>query len=150
MSKAPHQPLVLCVDDDVQTLIFFEQSLRSHGYRVVKAGSSEDALAYLQSCVPDLALVDMMLPRISGFELCARMLDDPSLVRVPIIAISAHPDTRQRALLAGASAFLTKPVRIAALIEQVETSLEDALRSETHDGDDFDDVAFRMKLIDSR
>ena len=87
-----------------------------------EAGTSEEALDMLHDSVPDLVLVDVMLPGKSGIDLVTEMRDDPALRHVPVIVLSAwqSPDDIERALDAGANRFVSKPFQVEELASVAE------------------------------
>jgi two-component system chemotaxis response regulator CheY len=116
---------VLLVDDSPVIRRMTREQLERLGVEVREAGDAQGALRALQQRVPDLVCVDLMLPEVSGYELCERIRADPALSRVPVLVISARcaPTDRAHALEAGANAFLTKPFRMAELAAAVTALL---------------------------
>jgi PAS domain S-box-containing protein len=107
-----HTSTILIVDDDLVQCKILEGLLRSADYRILFVTSGQDALHTAQQTLPDLVLLDVMMPEIDGFEVCRQLRDDPMLAEVPIIMVTAldNRDSRIRSMEAGADDFVIKPV----------------------------------------
>ncbi|HEX5688913.1 MAG TPA: response regulator, partial [Roseiflexaceae bacterium] len=134
MSELAH---IFVVDDDPSIRRMLQLLLGDSGYRVSKASSGEEALAYLDLITPDLVLMDLMLPGINGQEVTARIKADTSKPFIPVILITGQTDQRAKvmSLDAGADDFLSKPVEFAELLARVRGMLrlarsQRSLRSE--------------------
>jgi adenylate cyclase len=114
---------VLVIDDDPDMAAFLERLLTTRGMEVDHAADGKTGLARVATSQPDLLLLDVMLPDMSGFEICARLKGDPSTALVPIVLITALEDhaSRVRGIEAGADDFLSKPVRREELMARVQT-----------------------------
>mgnify|MGYP004701900509 CR=1 FL=1 len=128
MTHAPPgpMPLVLHVDDHEASRYATGRILRKAGYRVTEAASGSEALRHAAEDLPDLVLLDVNLPDISGFEVCRRMKADPRTARVPIVHISASSvETAQRVhgLEGGADSYLTEPVAPEVLLATLRAAL---------------------------
>lgn len=112
---------VLVVDDVATNRLLLTLLLSKAFYEVDEAESGQDALAVARRSPPDLALVDLRMPGMSGFELCRRFKRDPDLADVPVVIITGAGAQQDRieALEAGADDFLTKPVRDEALFARI-------------------------------
>lgn len=119
-------PRCLVVDDSVSVRRATEAFLRDLGCEVEGAGDGLEALARLRRRVPDLALVDLEMPRMNGVELVRAMRADPALHRVPVIMITSRSSGKHRrvALDAGVDVFLTKPYGEDELAAEVRRCLE--------------------------
>ncbi len=80
---------VLVVDDDQRNVRLMESILRGSGYQVVKAYNGEEALRLVETAPPDMLLLDVMMPRMSGFELCQKLKDRYETRLLPIIMVTA-------------------------------------------------------------
>lgn len=133
--------LVVDDDEDMRELLRFELTL--HGYEVVQAESGKDALAALRSNVVDLALVDLFLPDVSGYEVCSRIKGDPETRWMPVVLITSLKDSKAlaRGIDTGADEFIQKPfdkiellARVRSLLRssQLRKALEKSLRECAH------------------
>lgn len=113
----------LVVDDDPGSRRLLVRWLEENGWRVLEAGTGEMALKTAQETPLHLVLLDVRMPgQIDGLKAAVVMRQNPALRRVPILAISASPQEtfRHRALAAGCSAFLSKPVNLKLLLEEIQ------------------------------
>lgn len=117
---------ILVVDDEPQNLELMEAMLEPSGYEVFLAANGEEALAAAHRERPDLIVLDLMMPGLSGFEVCARLKTDPETRDIPVLFVTAmsHIGDKQRALAAGGEDFLTKPIQQAELLTRVEALLK--------------------------
>ncbi len=109
---------ILLVEDDAGIRESVAEALESEGYRVSSAANGSDALAWLAREVPDVLLVDLVMPVMSGGELLARVKADPRLAGIPAILMTAAMPTAQSPIPA-ADATLPKPFELEALLEVV-------------------------------
>jgi len=114
---------VLVVDDDPDMTAFLGLMLRREGMVVETAEDGRAALATVRKSPPDLILCDVMMPGVSGFEVCVTLKGDESTALIPIVLVTALEDTesRVRGIEAGADDFLSKPVNREELIARVKT-----------------------------
>lgn len=123
--EAPAQATfrVLVVDDDPDMAAFLARLLKAAGMGVDTVGDGKSALASVAAGMPDLILLDVMLPDMSGFQICERLKSTPATALVPIVLVTALEDhqSRVRGIEAGADDFLSKPVRREELIARVNT-----------------------------
>jgi len=111
---------VLIVEDDEKSRRLLSDVLAFHGYEVSAAENGEEGLRTAQTREPDLALLDIQLPGISGFELLARLRKaQHGALRYPVIAVTASvmEQDRRKILAAGFDAFVSKPVNIGELLD---------------------------------
>jgi class 3 adenylate cyclase len=113
------------VDDTPANVHILQTRLAANGYEVVTATDGEEALAAVRDAQPDLILLDVMMPKLDGIEVCRRLRADPSLPFIPIILVTAKADPKDivAGLEAGGDEYLTKPVDQAALVARVKSML---------------------------
>ncbi|MBI2267582.1 MAG: response regulator, partial [Armatimonadetes bacterium] len=118
-------PLILAVDDNDQNLNFLRICLRNAGYRVNTASDGHAALDQVESHRPDLILLDVMMPGISGFEVCRRLKDNEETWFIPVVIITAlaDPESRLTGIESGADDFITKPFNKPELLTRVKSLL---------------------------
>jgi adenylate cyclase len=118
-------PRILIVDDQPINVDVLQTRLAAHGYDILTATDGETALSLARTQQPDLILLDIMMPKMDGIEVCRRIKGDASLPFVPIIMITARADSLDvvAGLDAGAEEYLTKPVDQAALVARVKSML---------------------------
>jgi adenylate cyclase len=116
---------ILIADDNPDNLEIFRTRLAAHGYEVLVAVDGEEALSLVRAHMPDLLLLDFMMPKMDGLDVCRHIRADPSLPFMPIIMITAKASTEDvvAALNAGADEYLTKPVDHGSLVARVKSML---------------------------
>jgi two-component system, OmpR family, alkaline phosphatase synthesis response regulator PhoP len=122
---APPRPSVLLAEDDVHDGEIYGKTLWYNGYDVLHAEDGEGALDLALRHSPDLILVDLLLPRLNGIDLCRRLRQEPSLRDVPLIALTARAE-REFGLLArdaGCTGYLEKPIGPFAVLAAVEQAI---------------------------
>ena len=107
---------VLVVDDEPRLRAFVEIKLRLSGYEVIMATSGQEALDLVQSENPDIMLLDITMPGMSGFEVLRKL---HTFTELPVIALSANPDTANEAMRLGANAFIAKPFDPDELVRKI-------------------------------
>ena len=118
-------PRVLVVDDNAANVEILRMRLESQGYEIVTATDGEEALTAVSEHHPDLILLDVMMPKLDGIEVCRRLRADSTLPFIPIILVTAKSESKDvvAALEAGGDEYLTKPVDHAALGARVKSML---------------------------
>jgi CheY-like chemotaxis protein len=116
---------VLIIEDEEDAAELFAEMMRVSGFRVAKTSSSTPALALITQEKPDVVLLDIMMPEISGLDILRQMRRDPALMNIPVIVVSAKgmPTDIKNSMEAGASMYLTKPVGFLELREAVDRAL---------------------------
>jgi diguanylate cyclase (GGDEF)-like protein len=116
---------ILVVDDRVDNLLVLTSLLKSHGYEVRKARGGQIALQTVQIEPPDLILLDIRMPEISGYEVCAQLKANPATQDIPIIFLSAlnEIEDRMAAFAAGGADYITKPFHTAEVLARIQGQL---------------------------
>lgn len=119
------QKTVLIIEDEEDAADMFAEMMRVSGYRVLKTSSSTPALTMMAAEKPDVVILDIMMPEISGLDILRQMRKDPALVNIPVVLVSAKsmPADIKHGMEAGASMYLTKPVGFTELKEAIERVL---------------------------
>jgi adenylate cyclase len=117
--------LILIVDDNAANVDILRTRLAAHNYDIITAADGEEALASARERLPDLILLDVMMPKLDGIQVCRRLRADPSMPFSPIILVTAKSDPKDvvAALEAGGDEYLTKPVDHASLVARVKSML---------------------------
>jgi CheY-like chemotaxis protein len=113
---------ILLVDDDEVVIKTLRPILLSHGYAVLTATSGEECLQIAKRQVPDLVILDVILPGIKGREVCQRLKKDPDTQRIPVVFLTAKdsPEDLEAEKRAGAAGHITKPVDMKMLIDTIQ------------------------------
>jgi len=116
---------ILIADDEPNIVISLEYLLQRAGYRVVVARDGQEALDAIAAAAPDLVLLDVMLPRVSGFEVCQTVRENAALAPMRIVMLTAkgRDVERSKGLALGADAYVTKPFSTQDLLAQIRTLL---------------------------
>jgi len=118
---------VLIADDEPNIVISLEFLLQQDGYQVQVAHDGQEALEAIQRQPPDLVLLDVMLPRLSGFDVCQKIRENPAWQRMRIVMLTAKGREVEigKGLALGADAYITKPFSTQALLAQIRGLLTD-------------------------
>ncbi len=124
---------ILVVDDEIYIVHILEFSLTMEGYSVLTASDGEEALKLIEQERPDLIVLDIMMPKLDGYEVCRRLRQDDQLGNLPVILLSAkgRPVDREAGLQAGADDYIAKPFSPRKLLEKIRELLD---RSENQIG----------------
>ncbi|TVT59219.1 MAG: response regulator [Azoarcus sp. PHD] len=117
---------ILIADDEPNIVISLEFLMKREGFDVTVATDGEEAVNRIRSDRPDLVLLDVMMPKKSGFEVCQEIKSDPELESTRILMLTAKGrDTEvSKGLALGADAYMTKPFSTKELVERVRSMLE--------------------------
>lgn len=120
------KPVVLVVDDNTQNLELLQAYLEDIECETVPAHDGLEALEIISKSPPDLILLDVMMPKMSGFEVCKRIKNDPKTSNIPVIMVTALNEFGdiERGVDSGTDDFLSKPVNKLELITRVKTMLK--------------------------
>jgi len=148
-------PHILVVEDEDALSTLLQYNLEKEGYQVSVAGDGEEAMMLAEEATPDMVLVDWMLPKLSGIEVCRRLRNRPETRNVPIIMLTARGEEadRIRGLDTGADDYIVKPfsmtelfARIRAVMRRIRPGLADDMVS--HGDIAIDRVAHRVRRGD--
>jgi DNA-binding response OmpR family regulator len=122
-------PLILCADDDEDILALVALRLERAGFRVARATDGDTALALARELLPDVAVLDVMMPRLTGIEVVRALRSDDSTKGLRTILLSARVQESDigNGLDAGADAYLAKPFRAPDLVELVQKLLAEPM-----------------------
>lgn len=116
---------ILIVDDEPNIVISLEFLMRREGFEVSIARDGEEALAHIRAERPDLVLLDVMMPKVNGFEVCQAVRADPELADLRILMLTAKGREAEiaKGLALGADAYVPKPFSTRDLVVQVKSLL---------------------------
>ena len=113
---------ILIVDDDLTMTELLKTLLNMEGHTTTAVNDSTKAIEVAGAVNPDLITLDLMMPGLSGFELCERLHQDPKFAHIPVMIVSARDDaeSKSRALKAGAKEYVTKPFDADELMQKIQ------------------------------
>jgi len=119
-------PIVLVVDDNLQNLELLQAYLEDTDCKTLPARDGVEALKIIAENPPDLILLDVMMPKMSGFEVCKRIKNDPKTTDIPVIMVTALNEFGdiERGIDSGTDDFISKPVNKLELLTRVRTMLK--------------------------
>lgn len=119
-------PKILLVDDEPSLVKIVSRRLEAEGFEVCVAMDGEEALRQAVEEEPELIILDVMLPKLTGYDVCKKLKADPKYKKIPIILFTAKVQARDEVLgfEAGADAYVRKPFRAPELIEKIWTLLK--------------------------
>lgn len=117
---------ILIVEDSLLSRKLVETVLRPHGYRLLVAADGEEAIEVATREQPDFILMDLQLPKVSGYDATQRLKSQPETADIPIVALTAYAmaEERERALAAGCDGYITKPIDTRTFPGQVRQYLD--------------------------
>ncbi len=117
---------VLVVEDQEDNMQIMDDMLASAGYEVIKAVAGDEGVAMAESHIPDLILMDVMLPGLDGYQATRRIKDDAALRHIPVIAVTSYAldGEESRAEEAGCDAYFSKPVSPRVLLAKVREYID--------------------------
>jgi len=115
-------PKILIVDDDVSITELMKALVSMEGHQPTTVNDSTKAIEVANSVHPDLITLDLMMPGLTGFELCDLLHNDPEFAKIPIVIVSARDDreSKDKAIEMGAKDYITKPFGVEELINKIE------------------------------
>jgi DNA-binding response OmpR family regulator len=118
---AEDPPLIVIIDDETATVRLLEKYLEMKGFEALVANQAKIGLELIITHVPDAALIDLMLPDMSGFEICERVRATPETADVPVLMLTARTTASDvaRGYAAGATRYLKKPLNLSALVDEL-------------------------------
>ncbi len=123
---------ILIADDEPSLRLLVKASLAVRKHTIIEVANGQDALNLARQVQPDLVLLDVMMPFLTGFQVCEEMRKDPKTAKIPVIILTAKggQDDRELANSVGASHFLTKPFRPPELLAAVDMILNQSIQKE--------------------
>ena len=117
---------VLIVEDNELNMKLFHDLLEAHGYSVIEARNGADAVERARAEKPDLILMDIQLPEISGLEVTQQIINDPEIETPPIVAVTAFAmkGDEERILAGGCEDYIAKPISVVDFLEKVKRYLD--------------------------
>lgn len=121
-SKNESVKTVLVVEDDDLNMILFHDLLEAHGYKILQTKDGLEALRLAREHCPDLIVMDIQLPQISGLDLIKWLKEDELLKAIPVVAVTAYAmkGDEERIRQSGCTAYIAKPISVANFLETVQ------------------------------
>lgn len=126
VSAPERRGYVLVVDDEEHNRALLRDTLEAHGYEIMEAASGREALDQISERQPDVILLDVMMSRMDGFEVCRQLKRDAKTAAIPVLMVTALSERKERmmGIAAGANDFLSKPVDIQDMILRVRNAVQ--------------------------
>ena len=117
---------ILIIDDEPNIVLSLEYLMKREGFEVAVSGDGESALRAMGERLPDLVILDVMMPRLDGFEVCQRIRAEPAFrgVRVLMLTAKGRETEMKKGLALGADAYVTKPFSTRELVAEIRRLLE--------------------------
>ena len=133
---------VLIIEDNEQNMYLMKYLLEARGYRTVTARDGHEGIAAARAEAPDVILLDIQLPTISGHEVARTLKADPSVSAIPVIAVTSYamPGDREEVMAAGCTGYIEKPIDPDSFIDRMESFVGNDLAASSgahseHEGD---------------
>lgn len=128
MKDVPQQKTILIVEDNDLNMKLFHDLLEAHGYRILQTKDGMESLKLARQHRPDLILMDIQLPEVSGLEVTKWLKEDDELHTIPVIAVTAFAmkGDEERIRQGGCEAYISKPISVPRFIETIKSYLGDA------------------------
>jgi len=141
------QPRVLVVEDEPAQLEVLAYNLESEGFLVSRARDGEEAILVIGEDVPDVIVMDWMMPHLSGIEVCRRLKSNPETRSIPVIILSARSEDvdKVRGLEIGADDYVVKPYSVVELMARVRTQLRRSRPSSLGEKIEFEDLILNLE-----
>lgn len=135
-------PLILIIEDEPAQMELVSYNLKAQGFQICQADSGEEGLEYIKDVLPDLIVLDWMLPGVSGIEVCRQIKKQKSTRKVPVIMLTARGEEadRIRGLDTGADDYVVKPYSVKELIARVRALLRRTRPASVGEVLSFDDL----------
>lgn len=133
MSIMSEHKRILIVDDEVDLVYLLQVRLKATGYAVAIARDGEECLHKVKSESPDLILLDVLMPKLNGYEVCRILKNDSQTRHIPVVMLTAAVKEGNEALISeiGADFYLTKPYEMADLLKKIKELIEKEVRAES-------------------
>ena len=143
------QPRVLVVEDEPAQLEVLAYNLESEGFLVSRARDGEEAILVMREDVPDVIVMDWMMPHLSGIEVCRRLKSNPETRAIPVIILSARSEDvdKVRGLEIGADDYVVKPYSVVELMARVRTQLRRSRPSSMGEKIEFEDLGLTTAKV---
>ncbi|HEV8662480.1 MAG TPA: response regulator [Candidatus Methylomirabilis sp.] len=121
---------ILIIEDNRRNMLLVRELLAMHGFRALEASDAEEGIARAKAERPDLILMDLQLPGMDGLTATRLLRQDPATAAIPVIALTAHAmkGDRERALEAGCTGYIPKPIDTRRFLAQIRTFLPGAAK----------------------
>ncbi len=142
------RPTVLIVEDEPAQREVLAYNLEAEGYDILRAEDGEEALLVISEQSPDVIVLDWMMPKLSGIEVCRQLKVKPSTREIPVIMLSARSEEvdKVRGLETGADDYITKPYSVRELMARVRTQLRRARPSTVGSRMEFQDIVLDSEI----